>query len=292
MVLAVYFALSLVIGLVCHHRRRISSANLTPTIEASGPHDFAVRKLARSSVAPPASIASRPYVRDDRETPLCVGGMAADIEVIWVRRERKYFCEKDWTTQIRLKLKVNFSSARMTSTGYPGGLAQSVIRHWCRLAKERWRITPSAQSALRTTALLFIEHAFVFFVMAGLRPGHPRLSCLSSAKTWMPGTSPGTTSLAANQCGLISVSVIHRSTNGNGGIRNRYSTRTAGQTLMAGLTRPNRSDGRSWRKGRAPGDRTFARSPGACVRARTSGSRPGCLNRWRRSASTGHSRIP
>jgi hypothetical protein len=47
--------------------------NLTPTIEASGPHDFAVRKLARSSVAPPASIASRPYVRDDRETPLCVG---------------------------------------------------------------------------------------------------------------------------------------------------------------------------------------------------------------------------
>jgi hypothetical protein len=64
---------------------------------------------------------------------------------------------------------------------------------------------------------LFIEHAFVFSVMAGLRPGHPRLSCLSSAKTWMPGTSPGTTSLAANQCGLISVSVIHRSTNGNGG---------------------------------------------------------------------------
>src|SRR6185437_213075 len=29
------------------------------------------------------------------------------------------------------------------------------------------------------------------FVMAGLRPGHPRLSCLSEAKTWMPGTKPG-----------------------------------------------------------------------------------------------------
>src|SRR6266567_2620661 len=26
------------------------------------------------------------------------------------------------------------------------------------------------------------------FVMAGLRPGHPRLSCLNAAKTWMPGT--------------------------------------------------------------------------------------------------------
>src|SRR5436305_14939191 len=30
-------------------------------------------------------------------------------------------------------------------------------------------------------------------VMAGLRPGHPRLSCFSALKTWMPGTSPGMT---------------------------------------------------------------------------------------------------
>jgi hypothetical protein len=30
------------------------------------------------------------------------------------------------------------------------------------------------------------------FVMAGLRPGHPRLFCLAAAETWMPGTSPGT----------------------------------------------------------------------------------------------------
>src|ERR1700687_1413977 len=35
-----------------------------------------------------------------------------------------------------------------------------------------------------------------FFVMAGLRPGHPRPSCLSAAKTWMPGTRPGMTSFA------------------------------------------------------------------------------------------------
>jgi hypothetical protein len=30
-------------------------------------------------------------------------------------------------------------------------------------------------------------------VMAGLRPGHPRLSCLTTVKTWMPGTGPGMT---------------------------------------------------------------------------------------------------
>src|ERR1700694_195437 len=36
-------------------------------------------------------------------------------------------------------------------------------------------------------------------VMAGPRPGHPRLSCLSTAeeeKTWMPGSSLGMTSVA------------------------------------------------------------------------------------------------
>jgi hypothetical protein len=30
-------------------------------------------------------------------------------------------------------------------------------------------------------------------VMAGLRPGHPRLSCSREAKTWMPGTRAGMT---------------------------------------------------------------------------------------------------
>jgi hypothetical protein len=28
-------------------------------------------------------------------------------------------------------------------------------------------------------------------VMAGLRPGHPRLSCFSAFKTWMPGNEAG-----------------------------------------------------------------------------------------------------
>jgi hypothetical protein len=53
--------------------RGVASAKLDASVGASGPHDFAVRKPALSSAAPPASIASQPYVRDDRETPLCVG---------------------------------------------------------------------------------------------------------------------------------------------------------------------------------------------------------------------------
>jgi hypothetical protein len=39
-----YFVLSLVTGLVCHHRRRkISSTHLNASVGASGPHGFTVR---------------------------------------------------------------------------------------------------------------------------------------------------------------------------------------------------------------------------------------------------------
>jgi hypothetical protein len=64
---------------------------LDTSVGVSGPHDFAVRNVALSSAAPPASIASRPYVRDDRETPLCVGRDGETMEVIWVKREGAIF---------------------------------------------------------------------------------------------------------------------------------------------------------------------------------------------------------
>jgi hypothetical protein len=54
-----YFALSPVIGLCCHRRLADTSAKLDASVGASGPHDFAVRKVALSSAAPLASIASR-----------------------------------------------------------------------------------------------------------------------------------------------------------------------------------------------------------------------------------------
>ena len=47
--------------LSCHrHPAELAPLNLNASVEASGPHDFAVRKLAPSSEAPPASTASRP----------------------------------------------------------------------------------------------------------------------------------------------------------------------------------------------------------------------------------------
>jgi hypothetical protein len=70
---------------------------LDASVGASGPHDFAVRKLALSSLRrlrPPhpnltfVTIAKRPFVW---------AGMARDVEVIWVKKEQEYFCEGGWT---------------------------------------------------------------------------------------------------------------------------------------------------------------------------------------------------
>jgi hypothetical protein len=69
MVLTVSFVLSPVTGLfvtvACSFHRQLDAS-----VGASGPHDFAVRRTARSSAALPASTASRTDVRDDREAPL------------------------------------------------------------------------------------------------------------------------------------------------------------------------------------------------------------------------------
>src|SRR5260370_10806315 len=97
MVLTAYIVLSPVTGLVCHRHRRNCFRQLDASVGASGPHDFAVRKSALSSLAPPASTASRSNVRDDRETPLVRNGTARVIEVIWVCGEAEYFSKGDWT---------------------------------------------------------------------------------------------------------------------------------------------------------------------------------------------------
>jgi hypothetical protein len=69
MVLTVSFVISPVIGLCCHRRRWSRLYRLDASVEASGPHDFAVRFCAirqrriRVHRIPPR-------VRDDRDTPL------------------------------------------------------------------------------------------------------------------------------------------------------------------------------------------------------------------------------
>jgi hypothetical protein len=49
-------------------------AKLDASVEASGPHDFAVREK-RARLARRRVHRIPPHVRDDRETPLCRDGM-------------------------------------------------------------------------------------------------------------------------------------------------------------------------------------------------------------------------
>jgi hypothetical protein len=90
MVLTVSSALSSVTGLVCHRRQRNLFRQLDASVGASGPHDFAVRRQHRPSSAPPASTASRPYVRDVAQRPSEWGGTGRDMQVIWVRGQEKF----------------------------------------------------------------------------------------------------------------------------------------------------------------------------------------------------------
>ena len=96
---------------------RLAFRKLDAGVEASGPHDFAVRELHRSSArlviahgheARPAipSHARRrrvhripPNVRDDRDTPLSRDGTAMDIDLIWVGRKQDSFCKRGWTAK-------------------------------------------------------------------------------------------------------------------------------------------------------------------------------------------------
>jgi hypothetical protein len=85
MVLTVSFVLSPVIGLFCHRRKRNAQAlsPLDASVEASGPHDFAVRDpRSRQStnrvhrISPPTfvTIAKRPFEWEET---------AIDMPVIW-----------------------------------------------------------------------------------------------------------------------------------------------------------------------------------------------------------------
>jgi hypothetical protein len=97
----------------CHHHRRDAKhrRQFDASVEASGPHDFAVRESLpqkppggpgtgpaeafakvdqrRSSRAAAASTASHPNVRDDRDTPLVAGrdGDRFRSDLGWRRRE-------------------------------------------------------------------------------------------------------------------------------------------------------------------------------------------------------------
>src|SRR5258708_19159747 len=99
MVLTACFVLSPVTGLSCHRHRRSYLRQLDASVGASGPHDFAVRKSALSSLAPPASTASRPASVTIASRPSSVGRDGKSYSLICISEKQKYFCKGDWTGQ-------------------------------------------------------------------------------------------------------------------------------------------------------------------------------------------------
>jgi hypothetical protein len=64
------YAISPVTGLFCHRHSQDTSHELSASVGAPGPHDFAVRNAARTSAHSPRPPHPASNVRDDRETPL------------------------------------------------------------------------------------------------------------------------------------------------------------------------------------------------------------------------------
>jgi hypothetical protein len=132
MVLTVSFALSPVIGLTCHRRRRDVFRRLDAGIEASGPHDFAVRfrhafvfrtqSVHRIPRPTSVTIAKRPSVEGH--------GTAGLMDLIWVKGEGIYFQRKDWTGSISL---IGFDKFAVWRKGALHEIAKN--RHLARLLR-------------------------------------------------------------------------------------------------------------------------------------------------------------
>jgi hypothetical protein len=132
-----------VIGLCCHRHQRSCPRQLDASVEASEPHDFAVRVGAvRQQHIRVHRIPSR--VRDDREPPLLVGRDGGLVEVIWVGAKRNYFCNRDWTPQItliRFNKSVFCENAPPGKRGYLLRRLDSDRRHFVNRGHER-RVCP------------------------------------------------------------------------------------------------------------------------------------------------------
>jgi hypothetical protein len=116
MVLTAYFALSPVIGLCCHRRRRdaMHRRQLDASVEASRPHDFAVRSATLVNAEPQRPSHPIPTFVTIAIRPSLKRWNGTDIVLIWVNGEAKYFFNKDWTGGIALMLRSIFDFARRT----------------------------------------------------------------------------------------------------------------------------------------------------------------------------------
>jgi hypothetical protein len=90
--------------LSCHRRHADRSTRLDASIGASGPHDFAVRRISTLVSSATCVHASHRAFRDDREPPLLPGETGGFKSLICPTAKAEYFFGEDWTGQISFEM--------------------------------------------------------------------------------------------------------------------------------------------------------------------------------------------
>jgi hypothetical protein len=90
------YVISPVTGLFCHRHSQRCLHELSASVGAPGPHDFAVREAARTSAHSPRPPHPALYVRDDRETPLVRRRDGIGIFLFLPRRQEKFLKFRNW----------------------------------------------------------------------------------------------------------------------------------------------------------------------------------------------------
>jgi hypothetical protein len=98
---------------------KVAFHRLDAGVEASGPHDFAVRRTALSSAAPPTSTASRLAFVTIASRPSEEAGRGELVKMICPTAKAKYFFSYDWTGSIRL---IRFMKFGFRRKGFPSPL--------------------------------------------------------------------------------------------------------------------------------------------------------------------------
>jgi hypothetical protein len=161
--------LSPAIGLFCHRHRRNCFRQLDAGVEASGPHDFAVRKKTLSSVALLTSTASRPASVTIASRPSSGTRRPESIEMICPTGITEYFCKEDST---------RVSSANEVIC--PSGKSNRSFRQQTAAVREPHRRRPKhdgyrfAQPILRATYQRVIDLFLPFGTLSKLPKLHRR----------------------------------------------------------------------------------------------------------------------
>ena len=138
-VLTVSFVVSLVIGLSCHHRRRIISADLIPasryqdaTTSPSAPRAFVCCAHRVHRIF-------RPTFSDDRETPLSGREKTREeVPVICPSAKAKYFSTRDWTVDSALNRQEKTEFWRNAQAVIPEAAQRLSGIHSSRCSAARW----------------------------------------------------------------------------------------------------------------------------------------------------------